>query len=221
MQGKAKDPYDNFDFLLDNFSKHELDPVFFILAGDPGPYDRNLSLKNKRFASLVKGLSEKAEMGIHPSYGAGHELVRVVKEMNRISDVTGKKPSKSRQHFVRMRFPLTYEALIGAGISEDYSMGYASILGFRAGIASPFRFYNLTKEEESSLLVYPFMFMDTTLGDYLKLEPDAYLESVMPLIEETKAVNGTLTGIWHNYALENDESKHQALKDILKIVAVK
>ncbi len=122
---------------------------------------------------------------------------------------------KSRQHFVRMQFPDTYEALIKADISEDFSMGYASIAGFRASIASPFYFYNLKKEKETELIVYPFVFMDTTLSDYQNLPPEKYLEAVIPLIAETKAVDGTLVGIWHNYALADDEKKHKALSDIL------
>ncbi|MCK5338748.1 MAG: hypothetical protein KAJ50_08050, partial [Bacteroidales bacterium] len=66
-----------------------------------------------------------------------------------------------------------------------------------------------------SLMVYPFMFMDTTLDDYMKLEPEEYLNAVIPLIEEVKAVGGTLIAIWHNYALADDAQKHIAFKDIL------
>jgi len=215
MKGKSEDPYDNFDFLLSAFSRHSLKPVFFILAGNPGPYDRNLSLKNKHFAELLKDLSEKADVGVHPSYGAGDDQRKIKIEINRIADVTGKEVSKNRQHFVRMNFPDTYEALIQNGIREDYSMGYASMSGFRAGIASPFRFYDLRKEEETTLMVYPFMFMDTTLDDYMKLEPGEYLNAVIPLIEEVKVIDGTLIAIWHNYALADDAQKHKAFEDIL------
>ncbi len=216
MQGKAEDPYDNFDLLLSLFSKYSLDPVFFILAGNPGPFDRNLSLKNKLFAGLLIKLSESAELGVHPSYGAGHDHGKIKNEIDRIEAVTGKKVSKSRQHFVRMRFPETYEGLLHNGILEDYSMGYASMSGFRAGIASPFRFYNLRNDEETSLIVHPFIFMDTTLDDYMKLDPKDYPAAVVPLIEEVKAVNGTLIAIWHNYALADDVQKHKAFKDIMK-----
>ncbi len=90
MRGKAEDPYDNFDQLLALFSKHSLNPVFFILAGDPGPYDRNLSLKNKRFAALLNRLSEEAELGVHPSYGAGNNNEKIKKEIKRIKKACGK-----------------------------------------------------------------------------------------------------------------------------------
>ena len=214
MRGKGKDPFDNFDMLIAQFSGHQPDPVFFILAGEPGPFDRNLSLKNKKFASLVRRLSAKAEIGVHPSYGAGNELGKIKKEISGIEEVTAKKITRSRQHFVKMSFPETYESLIEAGITDDYSMGYASMSGFRAGIANPFRFYNLKEEEETSLLIHPFMFMDTTLSDYMKLDPSEYKDAVLPLIDAVKSVSGELIGIWHNYALEDDENKHKSLEEI-------
>jgi len=220
MQGKADDPYDNFAFLLESFSTYGYDPVFFVLAGDPGPYDRNLSTGNKKFAELIKDLSNQTQIGIHPSYGAGNNIERINKEIRRIDHLTGKQVEKSRQHFVKMSFPDTYEALLEAGISKDYSMGYASYSGFRAGIASSFNFYNLKTDQETSLQVYPFMFMDTTLDDYLSLEPEAYLDAVAPMIEEVKAVRGTLIGIWHNYALADNTKKHKAMLEILSKASI-
>jgi len=221
MQGKADDPYDNFNWLSESFQKHGLEPLYFILAGDSGPYDRNLSLKNKGFADLVRCLSEKAEIGIHPSYASASEAVKIGREIQRLESVTAQKITKSRQHFVRMKFPDTYDALLQAGISDDYSMGYASIGGFRASIASPFRYYNIIKEEETKLLVHPFMFMDTSLDDYMGLKPGQYAKAVGKFIEEVKACKGNLMGIWHNYALANDEEKHLAFRKIIEMAAVK
>lgn len=219
MTGKAADPYDNFDMLLEVFMENELESIFFILAGDPGPYDRNLSTRHPRFASLINDLEERSHIGVHPSYGAGYDPDRILKEMKRIASAAGRMPEKSRQHFVRMRFPDTCRALIQAGIKDDYSMGYASVSGFRAGIASPYNFYDLPEEKETELRVHPFMFMDTTLEDYLGLSPGEYTEAVLPLIREAREVQGSLMGIWHNYALADRKDKHRAFRDIVKLAA--
>ena len=106
--------------------------------------------------------------------------------------------------------------LIKNGIKEDYSMGYADSHGFRASIATPFSFFNLKDNSETNLKIYPFMMMDTTLHDYLGLEPDKYLEAVMPVIEEVKACKGTLSGIWHNYAMADNPREHHAFREIMK-----
>ncbi len=219
MRGKARDPYDNFDFISEVFREYGLNAVFFILSGDPGPFDRNLSLKNKKFVALIRELGDRADLGVHPSYCSGDEPQRVKTEMNRINRISGKNVTKSRQHFVRLKFPDTYNNLIKHGIEEDYSMGYAETSGFRAGIASPFCFYNIGDEKETALKVYPFMFMDSSLSDYMKLSPDQYVSSVKPFIEEVKACKGTLCGIWHNYAMADDQEKQNAFREIIKLAA--
>lgn len=219
MTGLCDDPYDNFDLILDQCSKYDLAPVFFILAGDRSRQDRNLSLANKRFASLVRKLQEQAEIGVHPSYLSGTEPHRIAMEMERISRVTGQEVDLSRQHFLKLRMPDTYQHLISAGINKDFSMGYAGAPGFRASIASPFKFYNLSREEASSLEIIPFMFMDTTLSDYMRLEPLDYFQNVKAVIDEVKACKGQLSAIWHNYAMADDAGKQQAFKQILKYAA--
>ena len=219
MRGKAKDPFDNFDFLLSSFKKYGLDPVFFILAGDRGPYDRNLSLKNKMFARLVKEIAAEAELGVHPSYAAGTDSGRIKTEIGLLESLIGKEVVRSRQHFVRMKFPDTFRALIKNNIKEDYSMGYASISGFRAGIASPYYFYDLENEKQTNLKIHPFMFMDSTMEDYMNIDPAEYADAVKPFIDEVKSVKGTLIGIWHNYALADNNGKHKAFQKILEEAA--
>lgn len=219
MQGKSADPFDNFDFLNKAFKQHNLKPIYFILAGDPGPHDRNLSVNHKKVAALLCGLSENADIGVHPSYRSGDDPARVKTEIDRIGKTIGHDISQSRQHYVRMKFPDTYRILIENGIKDDYSMGYASISGFRASIASPFNFYDLEADMETELRIHPFMFMDSTLDDYMHLDPVDYLSSVIPIIEEVKAIKGNLCGIWHNYAMADDKAKKQAFLDILKLAS--
>lgn len=219
MQGKARDPYDNFDLILEVCAEHQLQPLFFILAGKPGPHDRNLSTRNIKFAELLKDLSNHSDIGVHPSYGAGNNPTILKKEIDRVESATGNTIDKSRQHYVRLRFPETYDMLIQNGIKEDFSMGYADSPGFRASIASPYYYFNLNENVETDLRVYPFMMMDTTMGDYLELEPEQYLAAVLPVIEEVKACKGTLSGIWHNYAMADDVRLHKAFREIMKIAA--
>lgn len=217
MTGLRKDPYDNFDFMLEAFGNYGLDPVFFILAGERGPYDRNLSTANRRFAGLIRYLNEKASIGIHPSYKSFDEPYRLEKEIEGLGAVAGSIISRSRQHFVRIKFPGTCRNLIANGIATDYSMGYPDATGFRASVATPFNFYDLTEERETGLKVFPFAFMDTTFSDYMGLEPAEYAAAVKPIIEETKQCGGTLCGIWHNYALADDPARHAAFTEIIKL----
>jgi hypothetical protein len=87
------------------------------------------------------------------------------------------------------------------GIKEDYSMGYASCSGFRAGTCTSFLFYDLVSDCETNLVIHPFLVMDVTLKQYLGLNPGEALDRIYRLVEIVKAVNGTFTSLWHNESL--------------------
>ena len=147
---------------------------------------------------MVKAISTVNETGIHSSYASNSFPEKVVIEKERLEQMTGKKVFRNRQHFLKMQLPLTYRQLLAAGISEDYTMGYSSQTGFRAGIASPFYFYDISAECTTDLLVYPFAAMDATLFYYLQLDADTSLLQVKKLVDEVRKVNGTFTFLAHN-----------------------
>ncbi len=214
--GKMQDPYDNFEFQLKTFNNQGIKPTYFILLGDYGPYDKNISYRNKKFRELILRLSKDAGIGIHPSYRSYEEPGRLELEIRRLSEITGKEIVLSRQHFLRMKFPETFRNLQQCGIKKDFSMGYASVNGFRAGISIPYPFYDLLEEEEKDLMIYPFMFMDTAMQDYMGVSPKDYISFVKPLFKRINYYGGSLTGVWHNYALSNDKKKHKAFRTIIK-----
>jgi hypothetical protein len=82
-------------------------------------------------------------------------------------------------------------------------MGYASELGFRASICSTFNFYDIDLETETDLKIHPFAFMDATLLYYKHVKPNEMINSLAPLVEEVKNVQGTLISVWHNESLSN------------------
>jgi hypothetical protein len=111
-------------------------------------------------------------------------------EYQNLGKVIGEKPESSRQHFLRLSFPATYRNLISLAIKKDFSMGYAATTGFRAGICTPFRFYNLREEKETGLTVIPFQVMDRALNQYMRLSPDDACEEIRRLVAEIRNVKG-------------------------------
>ena len=77
-------------------------------------------------------------------------------------------------------------------------MGYPELPGFRAGICTPFRFYDLSSEKVTSLKIFPFQIMEMTFSQYLKQKPSEALGKMKSLMEEVKAVGGTFISVWHN-----------------------
>jgi hypothetical protein len=203
LLGAKHDPYDTYEYLLGIQKKYTLKMIYFFLLGNYGVNDKNISANNPKFQALIKHLGDYAETGIHPSFGSNENVQQLRVEVNRLNNITHRNTTKSRQHFLRLHLPETYKNLINCGIQEDYTMGFASKAGFRAGVCSPFTWYDLNAEEETSLTVYPFCVMDGTLKTYMNLTREQAIEKCAELIAQIKKVNGTCITLWHNETLSN------------------
>ncbi|MBL7817513.1 MAG: polysaccharide deacetylase family protein [Saprospiraceae bacterium] len=205
LRGYTNDPDFTFPYILDWHKQHDLYPIFFLLLGDYGEFDKNPNVQLPVFQAFLQSITQEYEVGLHPSYRSNTSVEILAKEKGRFERITNTPLSKSRQHFLKLRFPETYNNLETINVTEDYSLGYADAIGFRASIATPFRWYDLAKDECSDLIIHPFQVMDVTLKDYLNLSPDEALEQVALLIAETKKVGGTFITLWHNPSLSNTE----------------
>ena len=205
LRGKRKDPFDSFDFQFDLQKEFKLKPIYFILCGDYDTNDKNISIRKTAFQSLIKTLGDYADVGIHPSFSSYLDIERMRIEIERLSEVLHRPVTKSRQHFLRMNLPRSYQKLIELDIKDDYTMGFASQAGFRAGIADTFRFYDLENDMVTNLLVHPFTLMDGTMRDYLKLDIEASFALAKQLVDEVKAVGGTFVYLTHNETLGGEK----------------
>jgi len=202
--GLEKDPYDTYQLIKDLKDRFGHELIYFFLVGNYGKYDRSVNYKNLVFRKLIKELSSYADIGIHPSYRSNSKNRQVNVEVQRLEKITGKTIQRSRQHFLKMNIPVTYRSLIDSEIKADYTMGYASQVGFRASICTPFSFFDLEREQTTDLIIYPFAYMDGTLNEYMKLSCEQANEVVQELMDNVKAVNGWFISIWHNETLNNE-----------------
>ncbi len=213
LAGLRPDPYDTYDYMSEVHRRFGARPLFFILLGDYGKNDKNLSHRSRHLRQLVIRLNQTGDTGIHPSYASHHEPEKVNLEISRLSMMTGKKITRSRQHFLLLSLPETYRRLIKCGIQQDYSMGYADQPGFRAGTSHPFPFFDLAAGSPTALTVFPLVVMDGTLKDYLDLDPQSAKDLILTLIESVKAVGGTFTFLWHNESL-SDQKRWKGWRDV-------
>lgn len=190
---------DPFFEAFTSFANIPQQQIYFFLLGDRGVYDKNIAHTNPAFRQLIRRLFSVYTTGIHPSFGA-HQIgdAQIKKEIERLQAISGAKVSHSRQHFLLLTFPGTYRRLIRAGIEHDYSMGYADQIGFRAGIATPYRWYDLLMEETTALYIHPFQAMDVTLKDYLGLAPADAIAQCIQMQNSVSDVGGEFCLLWHN-----------------------
>jgi hypothetical protein len=213
LKRNKKDPFDVYDHLHHIEDEYGFNSVCFFLSGNYGGYDVNAAFGKPAFTRLIADIKGRNPVGIHPSYRSNSDKSLLAKEVSAFADLLGKIPDMSRQHFLVLKMPETYRNLVSAGIKHDYSMGFASSLGFRAGTSLPFRFYDLGKESETNLTIHPFAVMDVTLQQYLKKDPLQAAGIIKQLIHNTAAVDGIFTWLWHNESL----SEHGVWKGWRKV----
>ncbi|TVR42238.1 MAG: hypothetical protein EA394_03930 [Bacteroidia bacterium] len=201
---KEKDPFDTYDYQLELSKKYGIKAYYFFLCADYGPYDKNLAPISKKFVSLVKTLGDYAHIGIHPSYRSNVEEDLLQNEINRLAGILNQEIHCSRQHYLKMTLPKTYQILLKHDVRFDFTMGFAGRPGFRASIATPFQFYDLELEKETPLIVVPLTVMDGTLRNYMGLSPAEAWQVVKQLIMEAEEVGGTFSTLWHNDTLRSD-----------------
>ena len=205
---RASDRHDPF-FTLDRLTllhhKHRLRPTYFWLVSDgtlredPNPYPIP-----ERQRELMRELDGQATQGLHPSYRSSVDTDLIATERDRLQLLLGRPVTASRQHYLRFRLPGTYRALLDAGITDDYTMGYADDVGWRAGTNLPFPWYDLERERETSLTVHPFAAMDVTLRQYLGLAGGAAGEKISELRSALNPHGGPFMLLWHNSSFAED-----------------
>jgi len=205
--------------------------VFFHSSEDPYMkairFIENIETQAQRSYYLFVLLGEKWEdyyrylrelrsvfIGLHPSYKPykPHEAYKACKnliiEKETLEKILQQPIIFSRQHFLQMRTPDTFQALLQTGIREDFTLAFAKAPGFRSGTAIPHFFYDLQKEEITPLLLRPTVMMDSTLIFHKELSPEAALEKIKSLIDACKQSGGDYLSLWHNSNLAGLEENN-------------
>lgn len=218
LSGSIKDPFDTYTSVAAQQKNYNHEILFFFLLGPKNKYNRNLNPYKKELQHLIKAIAATSTTGIHPSYFADDNFLQLQHEKLLLETIAEKKITSSRQHYLRLVFPNTYMNLIKAGITDDYTLGFAELPGFRAGTCSSFTFYNLLTEEETSLTIHPNTFMEGSFIEDLQLTPQDALPIMKRLVDEVKKVNGHFISIWHNHSLSN-QNEWTGLKEVHNAIA--
>lgn len=200
-----KDPYDTFSTILKIKAELNVDTIFFFSIGDYTTFDKNIASTNINFKSLIKSVADYAKVGLQPSYFTLKNAEKLKKEKLRLEYIINRPISCSRQHYLRLSLPDTYQNLLDIDLKEDFTMGYEKSAGFRASTCTPFYFYDLDFEIVTPLKIFPFAFTDVTLKQHMKLSNDESLAKILALKNEVKKVNGTFISVFHNETLCEDE----------------
>ncbi|MEP6514320.1 MAG: polysaccharide deacetylase family protein [Parafilimonas sp.] len=200
--GSKKDPFDIYEWLHELNDKYNLKPVYFFLVAETRKgYDKNLSPHTEGIKNLIRQHAAKYAIGIHPSWQSNTDEKILQHEIELLDEITNSKIENSRQHYIKLKFPETYRALIKQGIKNDYSMGYGSINGFRASYCLPYQWFDLKKNEQTGLMIHPFCYMDANSFFEQHYSAQQAAEELQHYYDIVKKVNGKLITIFHNHFL--------------------
>ncbi len=205
LAGKTKDPFDAYEWLdsLHLYCRMKA-YYFFLVAKERNEYDKNIDPSKKCMQDLIAYHASGYRVGVHPSWQSGDNPTSLASEIACLESVLDRKILMSRQHYIRFTLPETYRRLTHHGIEQDFSMGYGSINGFRASVASSFYWYDLEREEQTSLRLFPFCFMDANSFYEQKLTASQAMNELLRYYNQIRKVNGLMVTIWHNSFLGSD-----------------
>jgi hypothetical protein len=206
MIGLAKDSFDVFDELQKVHSAKNIETIYFILVAlQKSKYDKNPKPYSKAYRVLINKLFNNNEIGIHPSFYSSKNDGVMQQEKLTLEHIANTIIDKSRQHYLQLQFPKTYNNLLELGIAQDFSMGYGTSNGFRASYCKPFYWFNVSKNCTTNLLVHPFCYMDSTCIFEQKLSIENIEKELMYYYNETQKVGGTFTLVHHNHFMANEK----------------
>lgn len=199
LAGVQKDPYDVYEWLNLLHDSLQLKPLyFFLLSTKRNALHKNISPYSTALKNLIVGIAKNYTVGIHPSVVEKNKAEYLNKEKQLLERITNESIIHSRQHYIHLNFPETYETLLNEGIEADYSMGYPQLNGFRTSYTESFNWFNLATNHPTSLMVYPFCYMDATAIFHEKktvIEAAKNLDDFYTLYQQ---YGGVFIPIFHN-----------------------
>ncbi len=140
-----------------------------------------------------------AEVGLHGSYSAADDPARLSAEKEILEKLAGSVQGQ-RYHFLRLDPHRNLGQLEAAGFAYDSTLGFSDALGFRAGIAHPFRPWDFDREAPRDLVEVPLAAMDVTLSAerYLGLSTSEADERLRALLDWAAENGGGFAVLWHS-----------------------
>jgi peptidoglycan/xylan/chitin deacetylase (PgdA/CDA1 family) len=197
---RGSDPNWRFTEIVEEERVHGARSTFFVMAGHghradgaaPESYDR---LRPRLVETLV---GTGAEVGLHGSYLAAEDLDRLARERALLAQLDGPLVGH-RYHYLRVDPHRNLAPLVEIGFRYDTSLGFPDALGFRAGIAHPFRPWDIEHDRPADLVEVPLAVMDATLAEerYEALSAAAAKPRIFALLDWAAEHGGGFSILWH------------------------
>ncbi len=206
LAGRQSDCYDTYAFITQQCNHWQIENLYFFQLSNFGTYDKNVPHTSRSLRQLVNRLAENHTIGIHPGVASNQSSAILKIEKERLESITLKPCESARQHYLMLRFPSTYRSYLEVGIANDYTMGFADDVGFRASTSQAFYWFDLLENKKTTLKVHPFAAMDTTMNRYLGFSIEQSIEVLDRMMMDVCSTGGKFILLWHNETLSDREN---------------
>jgi hypothetical protein len=210
------DPAWQFDFISKQLALYEnIKATFFFFGGGNHKHDANYRICDVDNIGPILNIchNNHYSIGIHPSYLSTESNSLTTDQIANLAEAIScliQYPfeiTKSRYHFLRINLDDTFADIKHTNISDDYSIGFADHIGFRAGTSHPYNFFDIMSNTCTYLTVHPLIVMDTTILGYQSLTSLEIFERLLVLSDRVKSVKGVFELLWHNNNLQTEEHR--------------
>lgn len=205
------DPYNTFDWLMDQSENHGLRSAFYFICGrTDAARDADYEPEHRAIRNLMRRIHARGhEIGLHPSYGTYQAPSLIAAEANRLRGICAaegivQNAWGGRMHYLRWKHPVTMWGWELAGMSYDGTLGYADRPGFRCGTCFEYPAFDPEQNRALNLRIRPLVAMECSViaKRYLGLGSGAEaFKKFQQLKDACRAVGGCFSLLWHNSEL--------------------
>lgn len=197
---RGTDPNFSFERIVEIERRRGASSVFFLMGAhrvvQDGPAPETYDRLRPRVVETLLGLG--AEVGLHASYEAALDPGLIAEEKAELERL-GATLHGQRYHYLRVDPHANLAPLADLGFAYDSSLGFGGAPGFRAGIAHPFRPWDLEREDPLDIVEIPLAVMDVTLAEprYLGLSVREAERRLLTLLDWAAEHGGGFSILWH------------------------
>ncbi|TCD11506.1 hypothetical protein EZ449_04380 [Pedobacter frigidisoli] len=203
LTGMAVDNESVLDEVNKMLANKKIKPIYFIDFP-------NVPLDYLSSNGISRALVDQSVGLLRPCASSKEKAGQIREGILKIKKIHPEQVNLISQQLEVLKFPICYLNLIGAGITSDYSMGYADHAGFRAGTCTPFNWYDLQLEKVTPLIINSYCLTDH-LFEHKPIE--AARKTLKHYINAVKVVNGSFYSSWRLRSLST-HLKYKKLKTI-------
>ena len=174
--------------------------INYVLCGKRGRFGARTP--SRIIGRYLQEVLPDCEIGIHYNHNTLGHASPFNRQRQEIKTLTSILPVAGRAHYLQMEAETSFQFWESQGIRIDETLGYPDAVGYRAGIAGPFRPFDEIKEGEASIFSLPLIAMDSAVALQFGTDFETAIES---MVHHLSVVGGTFSLLFHPGMFANPE----------------